>query len=223
MAAGWFAGLAWGLELAGARAGLPPASGAPATILLLAVGTLLALNGGSRPLVRRMGLLLGGLAGASSLGSLALAGQGAGGLLPSLHRLSPPAALAFLAAASALLLRWGPRTPSWTTRQAAAGLALLPLGAGILGVLAFFSGMPLLYGAQRQPLGLTAGLGALLLGLSLLGAAGSDAWPMALFRVRHPEVDAHPGRRYAQGPLVLFLLVGVGILGANRAPASPHP
>jgi hypothetical protein len=209
-AAGWVAGLAWWVERAGAAGGPGPAG--PAIILLLAVGTLLALNGGTRPLVRSMGLLLGGLAGAACLGSLLPAGPGAVGLLPALHRLAAPTALALLAAASALLLRWAPPVPSWATRQGAAALALLPMGAGTLGVLAFFSGMPLLYGAQKLPLGLDAGLGALLLGLALLGAAGSDAWPMALFRVRDPEA---PGRRYALGPMVLFLVVGIGILGAG--------
>ena len=219
VAAGGVAGLTWGLERAGVVGGTQQGPAAPALVLLLAAGAILALDGRSRPLARRLGLVLGGLAAAASLGSLALAaaeaGQGGPGLLPWMHRLSIPAALAFLAAASALFLRRGPRDPTWAMRQAAAGLALVPLGVGMLGTLDFLIGMPLLYGTQRQPLGLTTGLGGLLLGLSLLGTAGSDAWPMSLFRVRHPEADAPSGRRLAHGPLVLFLLVGIGILGAG--------
>lgn len=213
-AAGMLAGFAWGLGSSAVNAGMPLGPVSALLVLMLAASVILVWTDGPR--FRQAGLVLAGLAAAACLSSLGLAaaGMGRGGprfLLP-LNGLSIPAAVALLAAALALLLRWGRQAPPWALRQAAAMLALVPLAAGILGILGFLSGMPLLYGAQRMPMSLPAGLGALLLGLSLALASGSDTWPLALFRLRHPEEESAAARWFAHGPLGLFLLVGLGIL-----------
>ncbi|HEX9011785.1 MAG TPA: PAS domain S-box protein [Holophagaceae bacterium] len=209
----------------GGRTGLVEATVSPlsaALILMLSGALLSALFSGARPLLRWAAVSLAGLAFLAALVSLlALAkasgppagiGPLSGGLVQGI---SVPAAVALLGAALSILFRWGLARPSWPARQASALLALAPMGAGILGLMGFWSGMPLLYGAQRMPLSLPAGLGALALGLALLLTAGPDTWPLALFRMTHPEDEGFEARWFAQGPLGLFLLLGIGILGAG--------
>ncbi len=203
--------------LGGAPVSLPSA----ALILLLSAALLTALSSHGRPPLRWAAAFLGGLASLVALATLvALAGSpgpaGAGSVLGRLAEVvSVPAAVALLGAALSLLFRWYGASPPWEVRQASALLALAPLGAGLLGLLGFWSGMPLLYGVQRMPLSLPAGLGSLLLGLGLLLTAGADTWPLALFRMTHPEDERVEARWFAHGPLGLFLLVGIGILGAG--------
>ncbi len=211
--------------LAGALAGPVVAEGgsvsrlSAALIVGLAAAVVLGLNGEQRPRLRwgSLGLaFLGTLACLGSLAMLLMGGTGTGSA-PSrmLQSLSVPASVALLAASLAVLFRWGRSEPSWAARQAAAVLALVPLVAGFLGVMGFLSGMPLLYGAQRMPMSLPAGTGALLLGTALVVASGLDTWPLALFQMRHPERESAVARWFAHGPLGLFLLVGMGVLGGG--------
>ncbi len=191
-------------------------------ILLLSGAMLLALFGEGRPAARRGAVGLAILGVLVSLGSLSVlvmvpesATPGASAAMRMLHGVSVPAAVALLGAALALLFRWGSATPTWEARQASAALALVPLGAGTFGLLGFWGGMPLLYGAQRMPMSLPAGLGAVSLGLALVLAAGLDTWPVALFQMTHPEDESSEARWFAHGPLGIFLLLGIGILVAG--------
>ena len=188
-----------------------------ALVLLISGSVLLSLAGETHPRLRKGGVVLALLSGLICLGSLVLAmvGFGAPPLLGILHGMSIPAAVALLGASLALLLQAGAQTPSWAMRQAAAVLALVPLGAGLMGLVGFMGGMPLLYGAQRLPMSLPAGSGAMLLGLALVISAGLDTWPLALFQMRHPDHESPAARWFAHGPLGLFLLVGIGVLGGG--------
>jgi len=192
-------------------------------LLLLSAALLGVLLGEKRPAARWAAMILAILATLATLATVIsfmvlVTGSSSGretGLSRLVQGISLPAAVAYLTAALSVLLRWGSEAPSWEVRQASAALALVPLGTGLLGLMGLGSGLPLLYGAQRMPLSLPAGLGALALGLALLLTAGLDTWPLALFKTSHTEDEHFEARWFARGPLGLFLLVGIGILGAG--------
>ncbi|MDR3684599.1 MAG: PAS domain S-box protein, partial [Geothrix sp.] len=100
---------------------------------------------------------------------------------PGLQATSLLTDLALLGAAGSFLLRrlrpWAP----WGLRQAAAVLAMVPETVGVLVLISYAMGAPLLYGTGQVPMSLPSAFCALTLGFSLQLAAGWDAWPLAAF------------------------------------------
>jgi len=113
--------------------------------------------------------------------------------------------LALLAAALSLL---GRRAASgrWWPRQVAALLALVPLLTGLVVLVTYASGAPLLYDSAAVPMSVPSALCALLLGASQFLAAGRDTWPLAAFRLDHHQ------SKYGFSPKAVIAYLGVALL-----------
>jgi len=120
---------------------------------------------------------------------------------------SPLRAAVIMAQALALLAATSAPLPGRGARQAAAGLALLPVGIGVVTLIGTLAGGDQLYPQHLQPMPLASALAFGALGFATLLAAGDDTWPMALFR------PAVAGDRWtASGSLRVFLAASAVIL-----------
>ena len=113
--------------------------------------------------------------------------------------------MALLGGALSLLVRRAP-SGGWWLRQLAALLALVPLVMGMVVLVSYLAGAPLLYGSGYIPMSAPAALCATLLGVSQLLAAGRDTWLLAFLRLeRH-----HPKSGFS--PQVVAAYIGVALL-----------
>ncbi|NWJ42389.1 MAG: PAS domain S-box protein [Geothrix sp.] len=164
--------------------------------------------------IRRIGLAATALAGGAGLAFVI--SHVSGGTLPfetSLLRLWPNLQLTsvltdltLFGAAASFLARRAPSKGGWAARQAAAILALVPLLIGLVVLVTYVSGAPLLYGTGYIPMSLPAAMCALLLGASQLLAAGRDTWPLAAFRLDHHR------SRLGFSPRTVAIYLGLGSL-----------
>ena len=113
--------------------------------------------------------------------------------------------LALLGAALSLLARRA-AAGRWWPRQAAALLALVPLLTGLVVLVTYASGAPLLYDSRAVPMSVPSALCSLLLGAFLFLAAGRDTWPLAAFRLDH-----HRSKR-GFSPRVVAAYLGAALL-----------
>ncbi len=206
-------------QLAALGLGLVPMAPLAALEVLLLVATLLLHE--SRPGTRFAGRLAQGLVlvvtavtAAGLLGHLQGVQTGLDHWLvqrwPAIQLTSLLTDLSLFAVAAALLPRW-PVKAAWPLRQGMALAALVPAGIGLVVLISYAAGAPLLYGSGHIPMSLPSALCTLALGLAVLLDAGWDSWPLAAFR---------PGPRGSRwtlfgsstGPLVLFLGLGALLL-----------
>ncbi|WP_306591713.1 PAS domain S-box protein [Geothrix sp. 21YS21S-4] len=139
----------------------------------------------------------------------------AGAVLPLGGWSSGTMAVAVVGIALSALLRWLSPAPSRGARQAAAVGVHVPLVIGTVVVVSHAAGAPSLYEASALPMFLPSALCAVLLGLALLLAGGSDIWPLAAFQLLSTRKDGpngDSGRWPGAGPLALFLTTGAVIL-----------
>lgn len=126
-------------------------------------------------------------------------------------RMSPLTAFVFLLAALALCLVAVPDSRGWRRRQLASVASLGILSISLIVLLSYVAGVPLLYGTGAIPMALPTAVSLALLGSSLLFGAGSDTFPLSLFRVA-PDVATLPAQvGVVSGWLLTFLLMSVGI------------
>ncbi|WLT30320.1 PAS domain S-box protein [Geothrix sp. PMB-07] len=205
------------------RDAVPMAPAAVVLVLLLAVALLILDCKPPVPIIRRLSCWMAGFVAAINLGLIV--GHPAGGAFPlerwlALNRpgvqmSSPLTEVALFAAALSHLGRWTAAFPSRGARQVSALVALVPLGMGLLVLISYAVGVPLLYGTDSIPMSLPMALCGMFLGLALLSNCGRDTWPLAAF---------HPGGRRdptwtvfglsAMG-LLLFLAISTLVLFAG--------
>jgi len=113
--------------------------------------------------------------------------------------------LALLGAAFSLLARRA-SFGRWWPRQLAALLALVPLLTGLVMLVTYASGAPLLYDSGAIPMSVPSALCALLLGTFQFLAAGRDTWPLAAFRLDHHQ------SKYGFSPRAVIAYLGVALL-----------
>jgi len=240
-AAGWLArmglpltaGLLAGLTLLGTflglrplaalGQGLVPMSPMGALVFLLLVAALLGLQAWpSSAAMRRLACLAAALVALYCLTALVINPKGAsafeGWLLqrwPHLQLTSRLTTISLLGAALALLGLGISKGVAWKLRQAAALAALLPALIGLVVLVSYAAGAPLMYGSARIPMSLPSAGCALALGLALQLAAGWDTWPLAGFhsgsmRQRNWRIFGLPVRG-----LALFLGLGLLLLAGG--------
>ena len=130
-------------------------------------------------------------------------------------RMSPLTALLFLLAALAFWLESPPLSRRWLCRQVASLLALITLAIGIVVILSYPAGSPVLYGTKTIPMALLSTVSFASLGLGLLTAAGADTFPLCLLQ-NESETASAPSRGRVVGGLLLtflFLSTGIGTVG----------
>jgi PAS domain S-box-containing protein len=120
--------------------------------------------------------------------------------------------IALLSAALSLLFRWLVPSPSWAVRQVAALMALVPQLIGLVVLVSYAAGAPLLYGTGHIPMASPSALCCLVLGLALNFSAGCDTWPMAVFGTGSGRTREWSILGVSAGVLTVFLLLGTLIL-----------
>jgi len=130
-------------------------------------------------------------------------------------RMSPLSAAAFLGAASAFCLELPPLGRRWICRQAAALSALAVALTGLFVVFSYTAGAPLLYGSHTIPMALPTAISFLLLGTSIMSAAGFDAVPLSIFGSGSSATSpSHShGSLYTIVSTFFFLSTAFGIIG----------
>ena len=188
-------------------------------LLLLSVALWLVRRGPGR-LVRIPALLFAGAAAAVATCTLVayalfsapvVEAWFAGGRWP-MRRFGVLAAAATLALALAVLA--GPAFPRarWRWRQLSALLAMGPLGLGLMVLVSYIAGAPLLLPSSSLTMSLPAALECVLLGTAALMTAGADTWPLALFATPNQGESARTPAWFPWGSLLLFLVLAAGIL-----------
>ncbi|MFN7959332.1 MAG: PAS domain S-box protein [Holophagaceae bacterium] len=177
-------------SLAALGSGLVPMSPLGSGLVVLLAASCLGVEWQPEaPGFRRLALGAASLAGVTSLAFVI--GHVSGSRLPveawllrfwpRLQLTSALTDLALLGSALAFLARHGLKGGR-AARQAAALLALVPLVLGLVALVAYAAGSPLLYGTGYIPMSLPQSICALLLGLAQLLSSGRDTWPLAAFR-----------------------------------------
>jgi PAS domain S-box-containing protein len=126
-------------------------------------------------------------------------------------RMSPLTATAFLLAALAFVLELPPLGRRWWYRQLASMLSLAVASIGLVVVLSYAAGMPLLYDTHTVPMAALTALSLAAIALGLLATAGADTFPLSLFQIGPKVVSGSPQGWVVGGPLLTFLLLSVGI------------
>ncbi len=125
--------------------------------------------------------------------------------------MSPLTAGAFLPVSLALLCQIPPFGRRWSCRQSAALCALLTLLGGLVILLSYWAGAPMLYGSQAIPMALPTAIAFTLLGCGVLFNAGYDTLPLSLFTISSRNSSPTLARRFSRGPLAAFLLLSIAI------------
>jgi signal transduction histidine kinase len=132
-----------------------------------------------------------------------------------LGRMSPLTASTLVLCALAFWLAAPPLGRRWPCRQAASVVTLAVLVIGVVVLLSYAAGVPLLYGTPTIPMALLTAVAFALLAAAILGGTGSDTFPLCLFQPP-PEADSRPSRGWlVGGPLLIFsfLAAGIGAVG----------
>jgi PAS domain S-box-containing protein len=120
-------------------------------------------------------------------------------------RMSPVSAVCFLIAAVALGLVLCVKKPGQTLRQVAARLGLVVSLIGVVVVLGYTVGAPLLYGTGQIPMALLTAVGFVLLGFALALTAKPANWLLEMMVGEAAEQPGQPPRRYG------WKLIGIGL------------
>ncbi len=99
----------------------------------------------------------------------------------AIGRMSPITAMNFLLAGAALLLLLTSKAGRQHTKAAAAFLATVVFSAGLVILLGYMYGTPLLYGGTIIPVALTTAIAFVFLSFGLITAVGPDYLPLRLF------------------------------------------
>jgi PAS domain S-box-containing protein len=126
-------------------------------------------------------------------------------------RMSPLTATAFLLAGLAFLLELSPLGGRWLCRQIASVSALATSLIGMVVLLSYAAGVPLLSGTGTIPMALLTAICFVALGIGLSAAAGTDTLPLSLFQTA-AGVAFRPSRQGFIGlPLLTFVFLSAGI------------
>ena len=208
-------------SLASLGPGLVPMSPLAAVLVVLLGGAIVTMNGWPESVTaRRLACAIAALVALLTL--LFIRGHAMGDTLvverwatqrwPQIQLTSLLTDLSLLGVTLSFLCRWLPSRASWGTRQAAALFALSPLVIGVVVLISYIAGAPLLYGSGHIPMSIPSALCALCLGLPMLLAAGFNAWPLAMFRLRVGRARTWSIFGVSAGALTLFLLIGPLVL-----------
>lgn len=171
--------------------------------------------------VRRFVFLVAACVGVTSAGVLAqpwlgndaftllLTSERVGEIL--VGRMSPLTAAAALLASTALVLRNSGRRK---LRRVGAAIALALSLFGSIVILSYAFGTPLFYGRAIIPMAGTTAVAFVLLGIGLLLASGTDAWPLNLFVLGD---EARPSARSLRAGFIALLVVALLVIGVVTA------
>ena len=204
--------------------GLVPMSPLAVGQVILLAGAILLMDG--RPgsvAVRRLAFAMAAIVALLNLGFVVEHAQGGTTVLekwllqgwPRLQLTSLLTDLALLGAALAFLIQWKPTEASWRIRQAATLFSMIPQVIGVVVLVSYAAGAPLLYGTGSIPMSLPSALCALALGFSLHLVAGCDTWPLAAFRPGWGRAREWSLFGISWGALTLFLLIGTVVLAGG--------
>ncbi len=121
-------------------------------------------------------------------------------------RMSPITATSFVLSGSALLLLLFSPEGKQRTKSIAAYLATSVLSVGLVILLGYLYGTPLLYGGTVIPVALTTAVAFVFLGVGLLAAAGQHYWPVSAFT--GSSVRARLMRVFLPVTIALILISG---------------
>lgn len=122
-----------------------------------------------------------------------------------LGHMSPIAATGFILIAVGIAIAVSARTkPRWL--QASAVMGLLVILTGLIGVLGYAYGSPLLYGSSIRPIALEATVSLVFLGVSLICAVGPEYWPAK--SLTGPLVKARLLRTFVPIMVIVTLVMG---------------
>jgi PAS domain S-box-containing protein len=127
-------------------------------------------------------------------------------------RMSPLTASCFILSAAALLCGRGSSRRGTALRSIGGWIASGVLVVSCFVAASYLLGAPLLYGSATIPMALLTSLAFLLLSLSLLLGAGSEAWPVQMFFRRPVAGLWSTGQSVAWPLLVLFMMPAAGIV-----------
>ncbi|MGK2857433.1 MAG: sensor histidine kinase [Thermoanaerobaculia bacterium] len=126
-------------------------------------------------------------------------------------RMSPLTAVAALLASTALALRNSARRE---LRRVGAAVALALSLLGIIVIVSYAFGTPLLYGRTVIPMAASTALAFGFLGIGLLLASGADTWPLSLFVLGE---DATPSAGSLKAGFIALFVVVLSVLGVVTA------
>ena len=130
-------------------------------------------------------------------------------------QMSPLTAVTLVLASLALVLELPPLDRRWLCRQAASFLALAASAIGIIVLLSYVAGVPLLSGAGTIPMAVLTAVSVVMLGIGLSAGAGPDTIPSSLFHTAS-ETVAGPSRHWRVVPRCWpsrFCSTGIGAVG----------
>jgi diguanylate cyclase (GGDEF)-like protein len=140
-----------------------------------------------------------------------------GGVL--LGRMSPITALNFIFASASLLLLQVSSDKTRRTGSPAAAFAVIVIAVGLVVVLGYLYGAPLLYGGTVIPMALTTAFAFIFLGVGLIGAAGPAFWPV------RPMIGSSTRARLLRTflPVTVVLVLAIGWLQTVTALRPTNP
>ncbi|MDD5474542.1 MAG: ATP-binding protein [Candidatus Methanoperedens sp.] len=121
-------------------------------------------------------------------------------------RISPITATSFVLSGSALLLLLFSPEGKQRTKSIAAYLATSVLSVGLVILIGYLYGTPLLYGGTVIPVALTTAVAFVSLGVGILAAAGQHYWPVSAFT--GSSVRARLMRMFLPVTIALILISG---------------
>ncbi|MBI1753142.1 MAG: PAS domain S-box protein [Acidobacteria bacterium] len=209
------------------RGMVPMAPVAVALVILSAVAVLMQDGLPGAAALRPLSPWLAGLVAFTSLGLIV--GHLAGGAFPlerwltlgrpGIQLTSLLTDIAFFGAGLSHFSRWPGRwkgpAPSRAARQFSAAAALVPSGMGLLVLVSYAAGAPLLYGTDSIPMSLPMALCSASLGLALLSSCGRDTWPLAAFSIGKRRDPTWTVFGLSAVGLLLFLVIAALALFAG--------
>ena len=132
---------------------------------------------------------------------------------------SPLSSATLVVAGVAVLLSLADCVKHRTIRTIASMLSIFVFLVGLVTVLGYAYGSPLLYGGDVRPASLLSGVSLLLIGVAQVSSQGPDRWPIVKFV--GPSVEARLLRVFV--PLVASLVLASGSLSSRALSASANP
>jgi len=203
---------------------VPMASSTAWLLLLLGCALFLCRRWPSRPATSRFTILA--ISCASLISIMVLSRSYLGYGLPLEQMLAPTSvqvggvpvglmsfltAIVFLSISLAFLCQLPHLGHSRLWRQVASLCALLTLLVGLIVLLSYWAGVPLLYDRQTIPMALPTAIAFSMLGYGTLINSGNETWPLSLFTIRTSTPSPTLFHSFARGPLVAFLFLAVAI------------
>ena len=127
------------------------------------------------------------------------------GTIP-IGRMSPITAANFLMACSSLLLLLISQGNKQRTKDVAASLGIAVCSVGLVMVLGYLYGTPVLYGGTIIPVALTTAIAFVFLGIGLVAVAGQSSWPIN--QLTGLSVQARLMRTFLPVTILIVLVYG---------------